>query len=169
MENDEDLLTKVWHEWIKQESLKRYSPSSSQATLMLISISLAYHLFGHDIEVAMVMNRPALTSYTELTLPFPAARDLWLAPTAIAWRNLWMEKYREIELSDISLRDLLSDPSLITNISIEKDFDIAKSALLHGLASQTFEFRQQMILSKGSPSGPRAMAQLWLQSRQDDM
>lgn len=136
---------------------------------ILISTSLAYHLFGHDVEVAMAMNRPALTSYTELTLPFPAARDLWLAPTAIAWRNLWIEKYRMIELSDISLRDLLSDPSLLTSMSIEKDFDIARTSLLHGLASQTFEFRQQMILSKGSQSGSRAMAQLWLQSRQEDM
>ncbi|CAG8145906.1 unnamed protein product [Penicillium salamii] len=153
MGDDEVSLTKVWHEWIKQESLKR----------------LAYHLFGHDVEVAMAMNRPALISYTELTLPFPAARDLWLAPTASAWRDLWAEKYRSVRLSDLSLRDLLSDPTLVTTISTKQDFDIARTALLHGLAIQTWEFRQQRILSEGSPFGSRAMAQLWLQSRQDDM
>jgi hypothetical protein len=130
---------------------------------------LAYHLFGHDVEVAMAMNRPALTSYTELTLPFPAARDLWLAPTAIAWRDLWNTKYRVVEVSDFSLRDLLSDPSLLTHIPNEIDFDIARTALLHGMASQVGETRQQMILSQGSQPNARAMARLWLQSRQDDL
>jgi hypothetical protein len=136
---------------------------------MLIRPSLVFHLFGHDIEAAVAMNRPALISYTELTLPLPAARDLWLAPTALAWKSLWMSKYRSTETLSLSLRDLLSDPSLITSIPPEQDFDITRSALLHGFASQTWEFRQQMILSQGSASGSRAMARLWLQSRQDDM
>ncbi|CAG8342035.1 unnamed protein product [Penicillium salamii] len=169
MGDDEVSLTKVWHEWIKQESLKRYDCMLYTRLSMLIWVRLAYHLFGHDVEVAMAMNRPALISYTELTLPFPAARDLWLAPTASAWRNLWAERYRLVGGSDLSLRDLLSDPTLVTTISTEQDFDIARRALLHGLAIQTWEFRQQRILSEGSPFGSRAMAQLWLQSRQDDM
>jgi hypothetical protein len=80
-----------------------------------------------------------------------------------------MSKYRSTETLSLSLRDLLSDPSLITSIPPEQDFDITRSALLHGFASQTWEFRQQMILSQGSASGSRAMARLWLQSRQDDM
>ncbi|KAJ5757259.1 uncharacterized protein N7511_007441 [Penicillium nucicola] len=153
--DDEQSLNTVWHEWVRQESLKRSR--------------LAYHLFGHDVEVAMAMNRPALTSYTELTLPFPAARDLWLAPTATAWRDLWNTKYRIAEISDFSLRDLLSDPSLITHIPVEMDFDSARTALLQGMASQVWETRQQMVLSQGSRPDTRAMTRLWLQSRQDDL
>ncbi|KAJ5313085.1 hypothetical protein N7508_003915 [Penicillium antarcticum] len=151
--DDEQSLNNIWHEWARQESLKR----------------LAYHLFSHDVEVAMAMNRPALTSYTEFTLPFPAARDLWLAPTATAWRDLWEAKYRVVEASDFSLRDLLSDPSLITRVPIEMDFDIARSALLQGMASQVWETRQQMVLSQGSRPDTRALTRLWLQSRQDEL
>ncbi|KAJ5917213.1 hypothetical protein N7466_010767 [Penicillium verhagenii] len=151
--DDDELLNKSWHEWVRQESFKR----------------LAYHLFGHDVEAAMAMNRPALTSNTELTLPFPAARDLWLAPTASAWQTLWISKYRVMEMSDLSLRDLLSDPSLITHIPVEVDFDIARSALLHGLATQVWEFRQHMVLSQGNRTESRAIARLWLQSRHDDL
>ncbi|OQE24054.1 hypothetical protein PENFLA_c010G08065 [Penicillium flavigenum] len=151
--DDEPSLNNVWHEWVRQESLKR----------------LAYHLFGHDVEVAMAMNRPALTSYTELTLPFPAATDLWLAPTATAWRDLWNTKYRILEVSDFSLRDLLSDPSLMTHVPMEMDFNIARTALLQGMANQVWETRQQMVLSQGSKPETRAMARLWLQSRQDDL
>jgi hypothetical protein len=117
----------------------------------------------------MAMNRPTLISYTELTLPFPAARDLWLAPDANAWKELWMSKYRVVEVSDLSLRDLLSNPSLLTNMPLGVDFDIARSALLHGLSSQTWELRQQMVLSQGSQWSSRGMARLWLQSRQDDL
>jgi len=80
-----------------------------------------------------------------------------------------MAKYRAVEVSGFSLRGLLSDPSLMTNMPLEIDFEIARSALLHGLASQTWEFRQQMVLSQGSQSSSRAMARLWLQSRQEDL
>jgi hypothetical protein len=130
---------------------------------------LVYHLFGHDIEVAMAMQRPAIISYTELTLPFPAARDLWLAPTAAAWKDIWTARYHAVKTTDLSLRDLLSDPSLIMHVTVEHDCEISRSALLHGLASQVWEFRQQMMLSQGHQSGPRATTRLWLQSRQEDM
>ncbi|KAJ5698061.1 hypothetical protein N7462_000066 [Penicillium macrosclerotiorum] len=148
--DDDESLNKAWHVWVKQESLKR----------------LVYHLFGHDVEVAAAMNRPAIISYTELTLPFPAARDLWLAPTARAWKDIWTRRYRTIGLSELNLRDLLSDPSLIGNFPPELDLEIARSALLQGLALQVWEFRQQMLLSQGSS---RATTRLWLQSRQEDL
>lgn len=114
------------------------------------------------------MNRPAIMSYTELTLPLPACRELWLAPTAAAWRDIWTSRYRVQGPSDLDLRDLLSDPSLINHVPEELDSGIARSALLHGLAIQVWEFRQQMLLSNGSQSG-RATTRLWLQSRQEDL
>lgn len=115
------------------------------------------------------MNRPAITSYTELTLPFPAARELWLAPTAIAWRDIWTSQYRMMGVSELNLRDLLSDTSLINHIPSELDTEVARTALLHGVAVQTWEFRQQMVLSQGCQSGPKATTRLWLQSRQEDL
>ncbi|CEJ54998.1 hypothetical protein PMG11_01282 [Penicillium brasilianum] len=151
--NDDESLQRAWHAWVRQESLKR----------------LVYHLFGHDVEVATSMNRPAIISYTELTLPFPSARDLWLAPTAEAWRDIWTAKYRLKDCSELHLRDLLSDPSLMNQIPPELDLEIARSALLQGLALQVWEFRQQMLLSQNSRSGPRATTRLWLQSRQEDL
>lgn len=135
----------------------------------LIINRLVYHLFGHDVEVAMSMNRPALISYAELTLPLPAARDLWLAQSADEWKEVWTNRYGMARGSDMSLRDLLSDSSLISHVSPELDSEIARSALLHGLAIQVWEFRQQNLLSQGSQSASRATARLWLQSRQEDL
>ncbi|KAJ6104019.1 hypothetical protein N7523_010339 [Penicillium sp. IBT 18751x] len=151
--DDAESLQKTWHNWVRQESFKR----------------LVYHLFGHDVEVAMSMNRSALISYTELTLPLPAARDLWLAQSAEEWKRTWTSRYAMARESDMSLRDLLSDPSLINHVCPELDVEIARSALLHGLAIQVWEFRQQNLLSQGSQSASRATARLWLQSRQEDL
>jgi hypothetical protein len=74
-----------------------------------------------------------------------------------------------MKISELNLRDLLSDPSLINHIPPELDAEIARTALLNGLAIQTWEFRQQMLLSQGSQSGPKATTRLWLQSRQEDL
>jgi hypothetical protein len=72
-------------------------------------------------------------------------------------------------VSELNLRDLLSNPSLISQIPPELDVDVARTALLHGLAIQTWEFRQQMLLSQGSQSASKATTRLWLQSRQEDL
>ncbi|KOC09725.1 hypothetical protein AFLA70_116g002921 [Aspergillus flavus AF70] len=150
--NDNESLKRAWHAWVRQESLKR----------------LVYHLFGHDVEVATTMNRPAIISYTELTVPFPSTRGLWFAPSAESWRDIWIA-YQLTGCSELNLRDLLSDPSLMTQLAPELDIEVARSALLQGLALQVWECRQQMLLSQTSLSGPRATTQLWLQSRQEDL
>jgi hypothetical protein len=154
----------------------RISQEVSEKSIQLVIIAsstdqlrLVYHLFGHDVDVATAMNRPAIISYTELTLPFPSARELWLAPTAAVWRDIWTSKYRMTGCSELNLRDLLSDPSLMSQIPPNLDRAIARTALLQGLSLQVWEFRQQMLLSQNSRSGPRATTRLWLQSRQEDL
>ncbi|KAL6234560.1 hypothetical protein BDW75DRAFT_251382 [Aspergillus navahoensis] len=145
---DDGSVKDAWLQWIQQESLKR----------------LAYHLFKHDVEAAAAMNRPALTSYAELTVPFPSARDLWLAPTAAAWKELLETKYSHTNTSELSLRDLLVDPSTLTDFPA--NVDTVNSALSHGLMSQVWVFRQQPLLMD-SHTGARAVVRL--QSRQDDL
>ncbi|KAJ5481159.1 hypothetical protein N7539_007053 [Penicillium diatomitis] len=151
--NSEESLQRAWYAWVRQESLRR----------------LVYHLFAHDVGVAAAMNRPALMSYTELTLSFPSARDLWLAPTAHTWRELWVTKYRGATSSEINLRELLSDPSILVQLPVDLDLEIATTAILQALALQVWEFRQQMLVAQDSRSGQRATNRLWLQSRQDDL
>ncbi|KAL4811887.1 hypothetical protein BDW67DRAFT_141805 [Aspergillus spinulosporus] len=142
----------AWLQWIQQESLKR----------------LAYHLFEHDVEAAAAMNRPALTSYAEFTVPFPSARDLWLAPTAAAWKELLETKYSHAVSSDLSLRDLLSDLSILSDLPVNIDTGVVNSAVLHGLMSQVWAFRQQASLMN-SHTNDRPVTRLWLQTRQDDL
>lgn len=146
-------IENIWLQWVEQESLKR----------------LVYHLFEHDHEVAMAMNRPAITSYTELTLPFPAPRELWLAQTASSWKRIWLEKYCDMGISDICPRDITADPSLLSNLPRFVDPYVVSTTLLHGLASQVCDFQRQVIITQYNVLKPRATVSLWLQSRQDDL
>jgi hypothetical protein len=140
-----------------------------QKLALLTLPSLAYHLFEHDVEAAAAMNRPPLTSYTEYTLPFPSARDLWLAPSAADWRQLLETKYSFEAPLGLSLREALADPSVLKHLPFNVDEGVVNSALLHGLMSQVWEFRQQALLLDSSPSTTRAVTRLWLQSRQEDL
>ncbi|KAL4968214.1 C2H2-type zinc finger protein [Aspergillus stella-maris] len=150
---NEETLDALWLRWVRQESL----------------IRLVYHLFEHDVEAAAAMNRPGLTSYSELTLPFPSSRNLWLAPTASAWKQLWEQNYSQALLPDLSLRDLLGDAFSLNHLPENIDKGVVNSALLHGLMSQVLLFRQQASLTDTCRNDIHAVTRLWLQSRQDNL
>ncbi|KAL4797787.1 hypothetical protein BDV19DRAFT_37991 [Aspergillus venezuelensis] len=149
----DESLDALWLRWVRQESL----------------IRLVYHLFEHDVEAAAAMNRPGLISYTELTLPFPSSRELWLAPSAFAWKQLWEKNYSQNSRSDLSLRLLLADISSLNHLPENVDKGVVNSALLHGLMSQVLLFRQQASLTDTYLNDSHAVTRLWLQSRQDDL
>lgn len=127
-----------------------------------------YHFFSHDIEFAAAMNQPPTTSYAELTLPIPESRGLWLAQTPKAWKDAWMAQYRQ-ERPDLSVRDLLSDPTLLSDLPVHLDAEVATSALLHGVLGMSWDVRQKVQLGRHNSSKLPARKQLLLQSRQDDL
>ncbi|KAF9892629.1 hypothetical protein FE257_001031 [Aspergillus nanangensis] len=145
---DPDFIEHAWHKWVHVESLKR----------------LAYHFYGHAVEVGSAMNHPALSSYAEMTVPFPSSRDLWLAPTAQKWYSLWTIKCETAERSSLCLKDLIGDPSLFTSIPANMDAEVARFALLHALLNQAWSLQQEFSLSPGRP-----INKLWRQARQDDL
>ena len=121
------------------------------------------------MEAAAAMNRPALTSYSELTLPFPSSRELWLAPSSSVWKQLLEKNYSKNFRSDLSLRDLLADASSLNHLPENVDKGVVNSALLHGLMSQVLLFRQQASLTDICLNDSHAVTRLWLQSRQNDL
>lgn len=116
------------------------------------------------MKITQVKNRNPLTSYAELTLPLPATRDLWLAPTAEIWRTQWLST--DCPDKSISVRTLLKDDASLRCLPPSVDFHIARSVYLHGLAAQIWEHQKQATLFE---DGTDASSQLWLQSRQQKM
>jgi hypothetical protein len=108
----------------------------------------------------MVKHRQPLLSYAEISLSLPAPRSLWLAPSAETWRTRYLSKANG---HVPSLRKLLQDDAAILCLPQSVDKNIARSAYLHGLAAQIWEYSQQaMLLGESSDT----CSQLSLQMRQ---
>jgi hypothetical protein len=147
-EDSDDDLNKKWRQWIELESYKR----------------LVYHLFEHDIDLTIVNQRQPLLSYAEFTAPLPASKSLWLASTAEVWRSRMLSAVHRD--SRPSLRSILQDDGASLDLHPGVDAQIARSAYLHGLAAQIWEYSQQSMLLQdlSDPS-----SQLWSRSRQQKL
>ncbi|EDU44696.1 hypothetical protein PtrSN002B_003714 [Pyrenophora tritici-repentis] len=147
-DDDVEVLDKKWRQWVEQEAYKR----------------LVYHLFEHDIYMTMVNQRQPLLSYAELTLPLPASETLWLAPSAAVWKARILS--RSSPNFRPSMRSILQEAGSISCLHGSFDPRIARSAYIHGLASQVWEHRQQAVLLH-ELSDPAA--QLWSRSRRQTL
>ncbi|PPJ54283.1 hypothetical protein CBER1_06569 [Cercospora berteroae] len=155
-QTDEDnSLESNWKHWAKQESYKR----------------LVHHLFEHDILTTITKVRNPLISYAEMTLPLPASRDQWLAPTAETWHMAGLEKTtRDAKHANLSLRDLLADGELLRCLPDDVDVSVARAAHLHGLAAQTWEhFQQSSVVNSPLASNSDPSGKLWLQTRHQQL
>lgn len=49
-------------------------------------------MFSHDAQASISLERNPLMTFTELGFSLPASRDLWRAPSAEAWREIYLRK-----------------------------------------------------------------------------
>lgn len=151
-DDDVETTTNKWHRWVNQESYKR----------------LVFHVFEHDMLMAMAKYRQPVISYAELTLPLPASRDLWLAPSAEAWRKAFLQSVEQNGTQSASLRSLLSDNKPISCLPKPLDHGLAVTSLLYGISAQVWEHVQQSTLEdEGVNHDP--CHQLWMQSRHQSL
>jgi hypothetical protein len=86
-----DILQRKWLAWVQEESMRR----------------LVYHAFIVDSKVSIAMSTTSLISFSELKVPMPQSRDLWLASDAESWKAVYFSRPRN-QVS-ISLADCLRD------------------------------------------------------------
>lgn len=137
-DTDEELNVK-WNDWIQQESLKR----------------LCIRYFIHDSQVSIAHLQNPLISPAQLMLALPAAKPLWTAQNAQAWRNHF--------LSSRQLKDsqLPSSMALASNIRLLDSFDglvdkaLSTMVACYTMAYDVFHFRQQARLLSHGETRPR--------------
>jgi hypothetical protein len=141
-----------WRRWVHVESYKR----------------LVHHLFEHDMLMAMAKHRQPLISYAELSLPLPASRNLWLAPSAEIWHKLSMENPEPTPSDHRSVRSMLADQKPLSCLPGQYDHGLATTMYLYGISAQTWEYNQQSILMANG-NDDDASLQLWMQSRHQSL
>ncbi|KAK7725135.1 hypothetical protein SLS57_004048 [Botryosphaeria dothidea] len=152
-DDDDATLEGKWRQWVEQESYKR----------------LVYHLFEHDVQVAFSMTRNPLTSFSEFSVPFPAERDIWLAPTPSAWRAIHLSKVRAPDPVFNSLKDMLMKPDRLNALSGDADFNMSTSIFVHGIGALVWDYRKQASITQETQSHDDPTAHLWMQSRRQDL
>ncbi|PMD39393.1 hypothetical protein L207DRAFT_634003 [Hyaloscypha variabilis F] len=139
LEDSEAVLESKWRKWAERESFKR----------------LVLHLFIHDIQASIGLQKPPLISVTELKFLLPAARNLWLAKSATQWRDLFLSSHRKYDVPAFS--DAIHQTNL-HQYSSQADIPLTAIALLHGHWGQIYSLNESKKFFPSSKSTHR----LWL-------
>ncbi|KAF1352590.1 hypothetical protein BDV97DRAFT_349879 [Delphinella strobiligena] len=123
-------LEDKWNAWIELETRKR----------------LVFFYFLHGTRQSLSLLTNPLVSYAELGLPLPADRSLWLAPSAIAWKNAYLGRSQS---RATSLADLLHDVDLLAESQTSFDPMIASEVVLSAAWGLIWDYRQTCSITKG--------------------
>ena len=146
-------LHETWLQWVEAQSFCR----------------LAHHLFEHDTFMTLTKHRNPLLSYAELSLPLPASRALWLAPSADEWRTIYLGLQSPSHRQAPSLRSTLADSGIMRCMIPEVDVQVATSTYLSGIAAQVWEHGKLVSLHANGGDDSDATARLWNQSRHEKL
>ncbi|KAL2783942.1 hypothetical protein BJX66DRAFT_349010 [Aspergillus keveii] len=152
--DDDEVLHAKWIAWVHQESLKR------TAVFALIT----------DLRCSMAYLRPPTCSLTELSCPLPAARDIWLAPSAVAWRDAILTKPPKEDKEVPSWAAIMEDGSLLAGLETHYDTGLISLAIVHGFWSQVWGYHESLrFFRHKSNHASQARTMLWLSCQQQDL
>ncbi|KAM3422133.1 hypothetical protein BST61_g2504 [Cercospora zeina] len=152
-EDNDGALYHKWRSWIQEETLKR----------------VVLNTFLHDSQVATTHLRNKLVSPSQLLLPVPMALDLWLAPTAQIWRNVWLSRVRPSQNQMPSVLELFTNLGKLDELAGLVDTRLCLLVVCHAFAHQVWQFRQQSILLSNWETQGRRDRWLTHRNRQRDM
>ncbi|KAH8820819.1 hypothetical protein F5884DRAFT_850067 [Xylogone sp. PMI_703] len=119
IEDSQSTLESKWRTWVQSESYKR----------------LVLFLFMHGVQASFSLQNPSQISVTELKLSLPASRSLWLARTAVEWRDRYLQE-GQISTSTPSFISAMQNPDILYMFSSRVDVSLCNLALLHGFWGQ---------------------------------
>jgi hypothetical protein len=108
--------------------------SQTQQSLMDYE-RLALHVFTHDVFASVGLQKPPLILFTELRFGLPASEELWLASSALLWR----EKYLAADAANHKLpsfMEAMQNPQLLTQHSRRVNVHLSSLIILHGFWGQ---------------------------------
>jgi hypothetical protein len=122
----------------------------------------------------MLQHNP-LMSYTELCFSLPAARDLWRAPTAEAWREIYLHKKplsANTALPRIS--EIMHSITILDTFEEFVDTELCYSAVLYGFWGQINAYREAVkFYDHHSAAASRRTSsvthRLWLTSQHQEL
>jgi len=136
------------------------------------------HVFLHDVRTSIALQKPTLLPFTELCFSLPAARDLWRAPTAEAWRDVCLSKpHQPLDTDGVvipKVAELLHCLSTVDTLGSLVDLDLCYSTLLHAFWNMVTAYRESVKFyhqmgAETAIRGQNATRRLWIESQQQDV
>lgn len=111
---------------------------------LTICSRLVLHAFFHDVQTSISLQKNVLLSFTELRFCLPASRDLWKAPSAEAWCDIYLAKQHIVQLDRTTprLTEAMHRLDLLDSFSEVIDLDLCHMAVLHGFWGQIAAYRE---------------------------
>lgn len=127
------------------------------------------HLFTHDTQASVSLQKPPLISFNELGFSLPASRDLWRAPTAEAWRRIYMSKKPPLQ-SIPRVAEVMHNLNLVDELQEHIDLELCYSVLLHGFWGQVNAYRETIrFYANANVHGNGGAHRLWLKSQHQEL
>ncbi|OIW30850.1 hypothetical protein CONLIGDRAFT_660800 [Coniochaeta ligniaria NRRL 30616] len=149
------VLEVKWHKFIHRESYKR----------------LALHIFIHDVQASVSLQKNPLMSFTELAFSLPAARDMWKAPTAKAWRETWLRKTPLDPNTNVPrVADLMHRLRAADELGEYVDMELCYTAVLYGFWGQISAHREAVrFYGDRKEHGRESSHRLWLKTQHQEL
>ncbi|KAK7962165.1 uncharacterized protein PG986_002990 [Apiospora aurea] len=160
-----ELLESKWRKFIKRESYKR----------------LVLHLYFHDVQASIALQKNPLMTYTELCFSLPASRDLWRASSAEAWRDMYLRKKPLAADATVPrICDIMTCMTILEEFEDFIDVELCYAAALYGFWGQIASYREAVrFYGHGTAAAPRlhstmhssrnATHRLWLTSMYQEL
>jgi hypothetical protein len=134
---------------------------------------LALHIFIHDVQASVSLQKNPLMSFTELAFCLPAARDMWKAPTAKAWRETWLRKTPlDPDTNVPKVADLMHRLRAADELGEYVDMELCYTAVLHGFWGQISAYREATKFYQDRDGHGReslSSHQLWLKTQHREL
>lgn len=133
------------------------------------SARLIIHMFTHDAQSSISLQKNPLISYNELAFSLPASRDLWRAPTAEAWRHVYLSK-KPLHQPIPRVSEAMHNPNIIDEYQEHIDVELCYSVLLHGFWGQVHAYRETTrFYANANAHGNGGAHRLWLKSQHQEL
>lgn len=108
-------------------------------------------MFAHDVFASVGLQKPPLILFTELKFELPASEQLWLARSALEWR----EEHISSEIRDHNIpnfMDVMRDPGQLIQHSTRLNVHLTSIVILHEFWGQIHGFQDAKKYHSSSSS-----------------
>lgn len=117
----------------------------------------------------MSLQRNPLISYNELAFSLPASRDLWRAPSADAWRHIYLSK-QPLQQPIPRVSDVMHNLNILDELQEHIDVELCYNVLLHGFYGQVNAYRETVrFYANANAHGNGGAHRLWLKSQHQEL